>query len=114
MALCEFRNVSGRMVILRCVGPEAFFQEKVIFPFEAWQWFCPPESRVDIWSHSLTGANLIESFPAEDVAISRDPDAMSCSREAVCRWTYAAKTGFASSGKNGSPVLITSTSEAMV
>lgn len=83
MALCEFRNVSGRMVILRCVGPEAFFQEKVIFPFEAWQWFCPLESRVDIWSHSLTGADLIESFPAEDVAISRDPDAMSCSREAV-------------------------------
>jgi hypothetical protein len=82
MALCEFRNVSGRMVILRCVGPEAFFQEKVIFPFEAWQWFCPPESRVDIWSHSLTGADLIESFPAEDVAISRDPDAMPCSREA--------------------------------
>jgi hypothetical protein len=37
MALCQFRNVSGRMVILRCVGPEAFFQEKVIFPFEEWQ-----------------------------------------------------------------------------
>jgi hypothetical protein len=82
MALCQFRNVSGRMVILRCVGPEAFFQEKVIFPFEEWQWSCPPESRVDIWSHSLTGADLIESFPAEEVAITCDLDAMECSPEA--------------------------------
>ncbi|MFM7362462.1 MAG: hypothetical protein ACKO25_11710 [Cyanobium sp.] len=29
MALCQFRNVSCRMVILRCVGPEAFPQEKL-------------------------------------------------------------------------------------
>jgi hypothetical protein len=81
MALCQFRNVSGRMVILRCVGPEAFFLEKVIFPFEQWQWSCPPESRVDIWSHSLTGADLVESFPAEEVAISCDLDGMKCSPE---------------------------------
>lgn len=83
MALCQFRNVSGRMVILRCVGPEAFFQEKVIFPFEDWQWSCPAESRVDIWSHSLTGAELVESFPAEEVAISCDLDATPLSTDAV-------------------------------
>jgi hypothetical protein len=87
MALCQFRNVSGRMVILRCVGPEAFFQEKVIFPFEEWQWFCPPESRVDIWSHSLTGADLVETFPAEKLAIRCDLDAEQHSPEAVLsRW----------------------------
>lgn len=81
MALCQFRNVTSRMVILRCVGPEAFFQEKVIFPFEEFQWSCPPESRVDIWAHSLTGADLVESFPAEEVAISCDLDATEESRE---------------------------------
>ncbi|MFM7549900.1 MAG: DUF1830 domain-containing protein [Cyanobacteriota bacterium] len=81
MALCQFRNVSGRMVILRCVGPEAFFQEKVIFPFEEWQWSCPAESRVDIWSHSLTGADLVETFPAEEVAISCEVEASERSRE---------------------------------
>ena len=84
MSLCQFRNVSGRMVILRCVGPEAFFQEKVIFPFEEWQWFCPAESRVEIWSHSLTGADLVETFPVEEVAISCDIEASECSREASC------------------------------
>ncbi|MFM9090081.1 MAG: DUF1830 domain-containing protein [Cyanobium sp.] len=81
MALCQFRNVSGQMVILRCVGPEAYFQEKVIFPFEEWQWSCPAESRVDIWSHSLTGADLVETFPAEEVAISCEVEASERSRE---------------------------------
>lgn len=81
MALCRFRNVSSRMVILRCVGPETFFQEKVIFPFEAWQWSCPPQSRVDIWSHSLTGPDLVESFQAEEVAISCDLPARECGRD---------------------------------
>jgi len=79
VALCQFRNVSSRMVILRCVGPETFFQEKVIVPFEAWQWSCPPQSRVDIWSHSLTRPDLVESFPAEAVAISCDLPARECS-----------------------------------
>lgn len=65
MALCQLRNVSGSMLILRCVGPETFFQEKVIFAFEQGQWSCPPESRVDIWSHSLTEADLVESFLAD-------------------------------------------------
>ncbi|MFM7393675.1 MAG: DUF1830 domain-containing protein [Cyanobium sp.] len=81
MALCQFRNVSGQMVILRCVGPEAYFLEKVIFPFEQWQWSCPAESRVDIWSHSLTGADLVETFQAEEVAISCDVEASKRSRE---------------------------------
>jgi len=83
MTRCQFRNVSGRMVILRCVGPEAFFQEKVIFPFEEWQWFCPADSRVDIWSHSITGADLMETFTADEMAISCDVEATECSREAV-------------------------------
>ena len=81
MALCQFRNVSGHMVILRCVGPEAFSLGKVIFPFEEWQWFCPPESRVDIWSRSLTGADLVDTFPAAELAISCDVGAPECSRE---------------------------------
>lgn len=82
-ALCRFHNDSGRMVNLRCVGPEALFQEKLIFPFEQWPWSCPPQSRVNIWSHSLTGADLVESFPAEDVAISCDLNTTECSREAI-------------------------------
>lgn len=52
-----YRNTSSQIVILRCIGPEAFFLEKVVFPFEDWLFRCPPESRVDIWCHGPTGCN---------------------------------------------------------
>jgi hypothetical protein len=57
------------MVILRCIGPETFFQEKVVFPFEDWLFRCPPHSRVDIWTHGPTGAEQLGSFHAEDLLI---------------------------------------------
>lgn len=70
MGTCQYRNISGQMVILRCIGPEAFFQEKVILPFEDWQFCCPPQSRVDIWTHGITGAELLDSIPADDLRLS--------------------------------------------
>ena len=48
------------MVILRCVGPEAFFREKVVLPHEQFVWSCPTESRVDLWSYGLGGPELLE------------------------------------------------------
>jgi hypothetical protein len=66
---CLYRNTSNQMVILRCIGPEAFFQEKVVFPFEDWLFRCPPHSRVDIWTHGLTGAEQLDSINAEDLRL---------------------------------------------
>ena len=69
---CLYRNTSRQMVILRCIGPEAFFQEKVVFPFEDWLFRCPPHSRVDIWTHGLTGAEQLDSINAEDLLLPAD------------------------------------------
>jgi hypothetical protein len=66
---CLFRNLNQRMVILRCVGPERFFHEKVIFPFEDWLFSCPPSSDVEIWSHGSSGTELVETFPASDLLV---------------------------------------------
>ena len=66
---CLSGNTSNQMVILRCIGPEAFFQEKVIFPFEEWLFSCPPQSRVDIWSHGLMGVEQLDSINAEDLLL---------------------------------------------
>ena len=63
------RNTSSQMVILRCTGPEIFFQEKVMFPFEDWLFRCPPHSRVDIWTHGLTGAEQLDSINGEDLLL---------------------------------------------
>ena len=66
---CLFRNLNQRMVILRCIGPERFFHEKVIFPFEDWLFSCPASSDVQIWSHGSGGAELVETFPASDLVV---------------------------------------------
>ena len=67
MGTHHYRNARNQMVILRCVGANAFFQEKVIFPFEEWLFSCPPETRIDIWTHAIGGAELLDSMPAEDL-----------------------------------------------
>ncbi len=70
MGTCLYRNTSNQMVVLRCIGPEAFFQEKVIFPFEDWLFRCPPHSRVDIWTHGPTGAEQLDSIHSEELLLS--------------------------------------------
>jgi len=67
MCTHHYRNARNQMVILRCVGANAFFQEKVIFPFEEWLFSCPPETRIDIWTHAIGGAELLDSMPADDL-----------------------------------------------
>lgn len=66
---CGYRNASDRMVILRCIGPEQFFLERVVFPFELLSFECPPNSEVEIWSHSLGGPEMVESFPSRELVI---------------------------------------------
>ena len=67
MGVHRYRNDCDRMVILRCISPNTFFQEKVVFPLEDWLFDCPPKSRVDIWSHGLTGVELLDSICADDL-----------------------------------------------
>jgi len=66
---CVYRNASDRMVILRCCGPDAFFLERVVFPFELLSFQCPSMSEVEIWTHGLGGPELLESCPARDLSL---------------------------------------------
>lgn len=65
---CSYSNSSDRIVILRCLGPGAFFLERVVFPFEQLSFQCPDGSDVEIWSHSLGGPELLERFGAAEVS----------------------------------------------
>ena len=60
------------MVIMRCLGPDQFFLERVIFPFEQLSFVCPTNSEVEIWSHSLGGPELLERFAASHIVPSCD------------------------------------------
>jgi hypothetical protein len=55
-------TIHGDPALYRSGG---FFQEKVVFPFEDWLFHFLPQSRVDIWSHGLTGAEQLDSINAE-------------------------------------------------
>lgn len=80
--VCSYRNGSDRMVILRCLGPEGFFLERVVFPFEMLNFACPKDSEVKIWTHGLGGPELVESMLADDLIMdsslpTMDPEARS-------------------------------------
>jgi hypothetical protein len=66
---CGYRNASDRMVIVRCCGPDEFFLERVVFPFELLSFQCPARTEVEIWTHGLGGPELIEALPAEKLSI---------------------------------------------
>lgn len=64
METCHYRNTSAQLVILRCIGAEAYFLEKVIFPFEDWCFQAPGDADVELWTHGFGGAELLERFDA--------------------------------------------------
>jgi hypothetical protein len=69
---CGYRNASDRMVIVRCIGPAEFFLERVVFPFELLSFECPQGSDVQIWTHGLGGAELLETIQADALLIEAD------------------------------------------
>jgi hypothetical protein len=66
---CGYRNSSDRMVIVRCIGPEEFFLERVVFPFELLSFLAPPEAIVQIWTHGLGGPELVESLDVGELLL---------------------------------------------
>ncbi|MEY2645246.1 MAG: hypothetical protein RLZZ611_1895 [Cyanobacteriota bacterium] len=57
------------MVIVRCIGPEEFFLERVVFPFELLSFLAPPDAIVQIWTHGLGGPELVESLDVNDLLL---------------------------------------------
>ncbi len=60
------------MVIVRCIGPDEFFLERVVFPFELLSFLAPPDAVVQIWTHGLGGAELRESLNVAELCLEED------------------------------------------
>jgi len=57
------------MVIVRCLGPQEFFLERVVFPFELLSFLAPADTEVQIWTHGLGGPELVESIPVAELVM---------------------------------------------
>jgi len=68
---CGFRNTSDRMVIVRCCGPQEFYLERVVFPFELLSFEAPLGSELEIWTHGLGGPELLETVAAAELMIEQ-------------------------------------------
>jgi hypothetical protein len=66
---CGYRNSSDRMVIVRCLGPEEFFLERVVFPFELLSFLAPADAVVEIWTHGLGGPELLENLDIQTLLV---------------------------------------------
>lgn len=91
---CGYRNSSDRMVIVRCIWPQEFFLERVVFPFELLSFLAPAESVVQIWTHGLGGPELRETIKVEELCVevadrleARQP--ISSIGEAASNWQQA-------------------------
>jgi hypothetical protein len=66
---CGYRNSSDQMVIIRCAGVDGFYLERVVFPFELLTFECPPHSELEIWTHGLGGAELLERVTSQELLL---------------------------------------------
>ncbi|WP_269623163.1 DUF1830 domain-containing protein [Prochlorococcus marinus] len=58
MTQFSYCNEGKSMIVLRCIGPQNFFLERVIFPKEVFLFLAPQESKVEIWGDELYGPKL--------------------------------------------------------
>ena len=58
MVECIYQNDTNRMLIMKCIGSNQFYLEKVIMPSEIFLFNAPKEARLEIWRMSMSGQML--------------------------------------------------------
>lgn len=76
MVECIYQNDTSRMVIMKCIGSNQFYLEKVIMPSEIYLFNAPKEARLEIWRMSMSGQMLHVRADVSDYKTSpRDSNA---------------------------------------
>ena len=70
MVECVYQNDTNRMLILKCIGNEQFYLEKVIMPSEIFLFNAPKEARLEIWRMSISGQMLHIRADVNDYKLS--------------------------------------------
>ena len=72
MIECIYRNDSDRMVIVKCIGENHFYREKVVMPTEVFWFEAPAEARLEIWKMSTSGQMLHLRADVSDYTMHQD------------------------------------------
>ncbi len=76
MVECIYQNDTSRMVIMKCIGSNQFYLEKVIMPSEIYLFNAPKEARLEIWRMSMSGQMLhVRADVSDHKTSSRDSNA---------------------------------------
>ena len=73
MIECIYQNDTDRMVIVKCIGTDNFYREKVVMPTETFWFEAPMEARLEIWKMSVSGQMLHVRADVRDYAIEDEP-----------------------------------------
>ena len=75
MIECVYQNDTSRMVIVKCIGADHFYREKVVMPTEVFWFEAPQDARLEIWKMSMTGQMLHVRADVSDYAMAADEPA---------------------------------------
>ncbi|CAE08952.1 conserved hypothetical [Parasynechococcus marenigrum WH 8102] len=72
MIECVYRNDTDRMVIVKCVGDDNFYREKVVLPTEMFWFEAPEQARLEIWKMSVSGQMLHVRADVSEYAMNQN------------------------------------------
>ena len=73
MIECVYQNDTRRMVIVKCIGTDHFYREKVVMPPEVFWFEAPEAARLEIWKMSMTGQMLHVRADVSDYVMNEEP-----------------------------------------
>ena len=73
MLECVYRNDTNRMVIVKLIGDQHFYREKVVMPMEVFWFEAPEQARLEIWQMSAQGQMLHVRADVSDYATNEEP-----------------------------------------
>ena len=62
----SYKNENPRMLIIRCIGENSFYVEKVVLPSEVIAFEAPKDARVEIWGNDLSGLHIEDTIIVGD------------------------------------------------
>ena len=62
----SYKNDHSRMLIVRCIGENSFYVEKVVLPSEIIAFEAPKDARVEIWGNDLSGLHIEDTIIVGD------------------------------------------------